>query len=179
MMSFAWTGSERHGDAVEQRLRQLAQKPGVGSLALTRIIRGEHENDLSKRIEDVSALASATPLASVVWLDLAYYRKLDKFPQRAAAALAMSIITGPNEAYLAGTRAQFALSMWSELPPDLRRSTIKDLAEGWPFLPDKQRLELKEALAGRSATARMELGAALLLLGSAGAEIANTLALRQ
>jgi hypothetical protein len=43
-------------------------------------------------------------------------------------SLELSMLTGPNEGYVMGERAVFALSLWDKLPADLKRHAAIDVA---------------------------------------------------
>jgi hypothetical protein len=115
--------------------------------------------------ELLSAILSIKPLSSMDWLSLS---RADLMTHQSIedvfGSLELSMLTGPNEGYVAGQRAVFALSLWERLPADLKRHTAVEVAsmvfpripgdgaEPWKFRavlatkPDWVRNELREAL---------------------------------
>jgi hypothetical protein len=76
-------------------------------------------------------------------------------------ALTLSALTGPNEGYIMVERAMFGLSIWEDLPPDLKRRVAVDLtAEKDPWNP-----RFKAVVSSTPAGVRDELRTALLAQG--------------
>ncbi|MBB4200297.1 hypothetical protein GGD83_004126 [Rhodoblastus sphagnicola] len=118
------------------------------------------------RIDALQNLLGSTPLASGAWLDLAIARaKVGAPMEDVSSALAMSAMTGPNEARLMAGRAAFGLPYWERLPPDVRRTLINDLVGGWSAIGPGERLALADQIALVPDPSRGEMLAALLLVG--------------
>jgi hypothetical protein len=79
--------------------------------------------------ELVSAILSIKPLSSGDWLALSKAELMTHQPiENVFGSLELSMLTGPNEAYVMGERAVFALSLWEKLPADLKRRAATDVA---------------------------------------------------
>jgi hypothetical protein len=115
--------------------------------------------------ELVSAILSIKPLSSGDWLALSRAELMTHQPiENVFGSLELSALTGPNEGYVMGERAVFAVSLWESLPADLKRHAASDVAammfprtpeEGWMFgkilavlatQPESVRNELREAV---------------------------------
>ena len=115
--------------------------------------------------ELLSAILSIKPLSSMAWFSLSRTELMThQSMEDVFGSLELSMLTGPNEGYVMGERAVFALSLWEKLPADLKRHTAVDVAsmvfprtpmggaEPWKFRavlatkPDSVRNELREAL---------------------------------
>ena len=82
-----------------------------------------------RRRELLSAILSITPLSSMDWLSLSKAELMThQSIEDAFGSLELSVLTGPNEGYVMGERAVFALSLWDRLPADLKRHTAGDVA---------------------------------------------------
>jgi hypothetical protein len=160
----------------EARFSPLIGDGLVGDVALRDRLRLAPLAAPRAKIDAVSALLSRTPLNSGAWLDLAIARRAagDKM-ESVAAALAMSTVTGPNEAFVMAGRASFALPFWSALPPEARRALVADLVGGWQALDDEARRRLSAILAAAPDRSPQEISAALTLTGAEGASIAAAL----
>jgi hypothetical protein len=158
--------------AAQARLQPLISEPPVGALAQQAALDLALPAPASERRAALQRLLEATPLASGAWLDLAAERERSGLPMRqVASALALSSLTGPNEARIMAGRAAFGLRLWGQLPPDLRRGLIGDLVGGWGDVDDARREELGAVLALAPDQARSEILSALLLAGPPGAPI--------
>ncbi len=164
-------------DAV-QRLERFVGAPIVGARARIDLLKLAPGADSAQRIDQISDLLAQRPLDSAAWLDLAAARLAagDRYDS-IAASLALSSLTGPNEADLMAGRAALALPLWDRLPRDLRRSAMTDLVGGWASLDEASRAALKAAMAFASGATRAEIRAALLLSGKPGAAIETALGL--
>ena len=82
-----------------------------------------------RRRELLSAILSIKPLSSMDWLSLSKAELMThQSIEDAFGSLELSVLTGPNEGYVMGERAVFALSLWDRLPADLKRHTAGDVA---------------------------------------------------
>jgi hypothetical protein len=82
-------------------------------------------------------------------------------PERVLGALALSTITGRNEAYVMHLRLRFELESWDILPREGRAAAAADLASLLPLLSDQHRATLRRSLAGKSGEMRQNLKDAL------------------
>lgn len=145
-------------------------------LARRELLRARTASPPKKAEAEVVALLSATPMNGGAWLDLAIARRAaGESTEDVAAALAMSSVTAPNEASFMAGRAAFALVFWDALPPDARRSLIADLIGGWGEIDGNTRAKLVSVLKVEPDNAGVEVQAALLTNGDAGAALAREL----
>jgi hypothetical protein len=117
--------------------------------------------------ELLSAILSIKPLSSGDWLALSRAELMTHQPiEDVFGSLELSTLTGPNEGYVMGERAAFALSLWERLPANLKRHAARDVAammfprtpeEGYILgkiravlaaQPDGVRNEVREAVVG-------------------------------
>jgi hypothetical protein len=119
--------------------------------------------------ELLPALLSIKPMSSMAWFllssaELTTHRSIEDV----LASLKLSMLTGPNEAYVMVRRGVFGLSLWEQLPPDLKGGVANDLipilfwrtpAEG------AERGKLQAILAAEPEQARAEIRKALLAVG--------------
>jgi len=159
------------------RLGALSDERPIDALAQKLILALAPPKAPAERVEALQALIGATPMASGAWLDLAIARQQAGQPMETiASALAMSSLTGPNEARFMGGRAAFGLPLWDKLPPDVRRGLIGDLIAGWgENIGDAQRQELNALLTVAPDQTRSQILAALLLAGKPGEPIIKAL----
>jgi hypothetical protein len=110
------------------------------------------------RLEVLSALLSTKPLSPYHWLllsgvEFATAQRMDDVLD----AFTLSALTGPNEDYVMVERGVFGLSVWEDLPPDLKGRVAADffaerIVENPNFRtvlsskPQKVRNELRNAL---------------------------------
>jgi hypothetical protein len=79
--------------------------------------------------ELASAILAIKPLSSMDWLALSKAQLVTHQPmQEALGSLRLSMLTGPNEGYVMGERAIFAVSIWERLPTDLKSHVAIDVA---------------------------------------------------
>jgi hypothetical protein len=118
---------------------------GTTSTALSDELADEtHQSDIIaayRQCELLSAILSIKPLSSGDWLALSKAELITHQPMEDVfGSLELSMLTGPNEGYVMGERAVFALSLWERLPADLKRHVAIDVAammlprtpaEGW------------------------------------------------
>ncbi|QKP78204.1 hypothetical protein HT051_12555 [Methyloligella sp. GL2] len=100
------------------------------------------------------------PSSSGFWLWLADLRK-NRPPEEFNAALLMSQLTAPNEAYIMQERAILGISRWDILTPELRRSIIRDTATVAPRINAVSAERYRRASAGIPETERHEIGETL------------------
>ena len=82
-----------------------------------------------RRRELLSAILSITPLSSMDWLALSRAELMTRqSTEDVFGSLELSTLSGPNEGYVMGERAVFALSLWERLPADLKRHAAVDVA---------------------------------------------------
>jgi hypothetical protein len=114
------------------------------------------------RREALSAFLSIKPLSSYYWvllasMEFATAQRMDDVLD----ALTLSALTGPNEGYVMVERGIFGLSVWEDLPTDLKSRVAADLtAERITDNPN-----LRAILSSKPQEVRNELRAALLALG--------------
>ena len=116
----------------------------------------------NEQVQALSAFLSVKPLSSYHWVLLAHMefataQRMDDVLD----ALTLSALTGPNEDYIMVQRAIFGLSVWEELPADLKKRVIADLsAEKITDNPN-----FRGVLSSKPQEVRNELRAALLAEG--------------
>jgi hypothetical protein len=124
----------RNVDVSKKRVevRAWASVPGIASTARqAEMLDKVNPSDLTaanERREAISAFLSVKPLASYYWLwlagmELATAQRMDDVLD----ALTLSALTGPNENYVMVERGIFGLSVWEDLPPDLKGRVAVDL----------------------------------------------------
>jgi hypothetical protein len=143
-----------------------ASVPGLASTARQAEMMDKiNPSDLTAandRREALSAFLSIKPLSAYHWLllsgvDFATAQRMDDVLD----ALMLSALTGPNEGYVMVERGIFGLSVWEDLPPDLKSRVAADLtAERITDNPN-----LRAVLSSKPQKVRNELRAALLALG--------------
>jgi hypothetical protein len=80
-------------------------------------------------------------------------------PGRIATALALSTITGPNEAYVMSLRFPFEMASWEILPPGGRAAVARDLASLLAISGDAE--SVRQMLADKPVELRKSLRDAL------------------
>ena len=179
VLSFGIAEALATPQSVEDRLQSFVAAPIVASLARRDLLRLAPAADATSQVEDLAEFLTQRPLASGAWLDLTAAKiAANAGLDEVAASLALSNVTGPNEAYLMAGRAAFGLPLWASLPPDSRRSVISDLVGGWAGIDDSSRVGLKAALARTDGKTREEVRAALLLVGKPAIAIEKALDLK-
>ena len=146
--------------------------PGVASAALQSQLKEKIEpSDLkaaNSRREALSAMLSIKPLSSMDWLLLSGMQLITDQPmEQVLGALLLSTMTGPNEGYVMAERGMFGVSLWEDLPPDLKRHVIIDLAAG--DVPEDGKF--RAVLSAKSERVRNELRAAILATGLSPKEV--------
>lgn len=134
--------------------------------------------DPARQVEELSDILVRRPLSSFHWLELARARYAAGAPPKTFFdAVAMSQLTGPNEAAIMASRAVFGLSLWPLASADMRKSLIRDLVGGWPQVAETRRMLLRIMLDDARPQTRTELLAALAPFNAAGADVATRLGL--
>jgi hypothetical protein len=83
----------------------------------------------NRRRQTLSTLVSIRPMSSYDWLSLSGLQFITDQPMdQVFDSLELSMLTGPNEGYVMGERAVFALSLWQRLPADLKSHAALDVA---------------------------------------------------
>ena len=148
--------------------------PGVGSAALQSQLK-ERIDDLkavNRRREALAAVLSIKPLSSIDWLSLSGLQLITDQPMdQVFGSLVLSVMTGPNEGYVMAERGMFGVSLWEDLPPDLKRHVIIDLAAG--ETPEYGKFQA--ALSTKSVAVRNELRTAILATGVSPKEVERRL----
>jgi hypothetical protein len=150
--------------------------PGVASAALQSQLKEKIDpSDLkaaNSRREALSAILSIEPLSSTNWLSLSGLQLITDQPMdQVFGSLVLSTMTGPNEGYVMAERGMFGVSLWEDLPPDLKRHVITDLAAG--DVPEYGKL--RAVLSAKSEAAQNELRAAILATGLSPKEVERRL----
>ena len=106
---------------------------GITSTALNDELADEsNQSDIIaayRRRELTSAILAIKPLSSGDWLTLSKSELMTHQPiENVFGSLELSMLTGPNEGYVMGERAGFAVSLWERLPADLKRHAATDVA---------------------------------------------------
>ena len=149
--------------------------PGVASKALQELMDMIEASDpmaADRRREDISAFLSVKPLSSFGWLSLSGMQLGTHQPmEQVLESLKLSMLTGPNEGYVMAERGLFGVSLWEDLPPDLKRHVITDLAAG--DVPEYGKF--RAVLSAKSERVRNELRAAILATGLSPKEVERRL----
>jgi hypothetical protein len=150
--------------------------PGVASAALQSQLKEKIDaSDLkaaNSRREALAAILSIKPLSSIDWLSLSGLQLITDQPMdQVFGSLVLSTMTGPNEGYVMAERGMFGVSLWEDLPPDLKRHVIIDLAAG--ETPEYGKFQA--VLSATSEGVRNELRAAILATGLSPKEVEQRL----
>jgi len=83
----------------------------------------------NRRRQTLTALVLIKPMASYDWLLLSGLQFVTDQPmEQVFDSLELSMLTGPNEGYVMGERAVFALSLWERLPAELKIHVAADVS---------------------------------------------------
>jgi hypothetical protein len=123
-------------DASEKRaeiVSSWSSAPDVASRALqadlTDQIDPADQKAANRKRQTFTALVSIKPMSSYAWLSLSGLQLISDQPmEQVFDSLELSMLTGPNEGYVMGERAVFAVSLWERLPGDLKRHVAVDVA---------------------------------------------------
>ena len=84
-----------------------------------------------RRRETFASILSIRPSFSLGWLSLSGLQRVThQSMEQGLGSLKLSVLTGPNEGYVMAERGIFGVSIWDNLPPDLKRRVVSDLAAG-------------------------------------------------
>ena len=159
--------------------RAWTSVPGIASTAWqVEMMDQINPSDLTaanEQLEALSAFLSVKPLSPYHWvllagMEFATAQRMDDVLD----ALTLSALTGPNEGYVMSERGIFGVSVWEDLPADLKNRTALDLAPIiFPRTPAEapQAAKLGTVLATASGSVRSELRNALLATGLAAKDI--------
>lgn len=155
------------GDDIAAVYGNWVHERGVASLALESSMRVAPDAADPAQFEArrglLTGYLAVVPLSSQRWLELAVMRNALNLPDaRIAEALAMSSLTGPNEASVVLRRSAFALSIWEKLDADARGRTANDIAVVAPPLDPGG---IKLALAIKTGKVRNEVRDTLVTHG--------------
>jgi hypothetical protein len=115
-----------------------------------------------RRRDELADILSVAPMSSAHWLILSSMRSVAQDPAVwVIAALSMSDVTGPNEGLVMAQRAMFVLSLWENLPSDVRESAANDLAMTWKTFTTPKLDQLRNILSAKSDKDRSDILRAL------------------
>ncbi len=152
---------------------------GITSTALHDELADEtHQSDIIaayRQRELLSAILSIRPLSSGDWLALSKAELMTHQPiEDVFGSLELSMLTGPNEGYVMGERAAFAVSLWEKLPADLKRHAATDVAAMMlPRTPAEGEMlgKIQAVLAAQPDRVRNEVREAVVATGVSPEEI--------
>ena len=169
-------------DSSEQRaeiVSSWSSAPDVASRALradlTYQINLSDQKSANRRRQTLSALVSIKPMSSYDWLAVSGLQFVTDRPmEQVFDSLELSMLTGPNEGYVMGERAVFAVSLWERLPSDLKSHVAIDVAGMMDIRTPEEGAEvgkLQAVLATQPEWVRNELREAVVATGVAPKEI--------
>jgi hypothetical protein len=173
-------------DSPEKRaeiVKAWGSAPSVASAALradlnTQIDPSEQKAN-NRRREILCTLVSIKPMSSYSWLWLSGLQLITDQPmEQVFDSLELSMLTGPNEGYVMGERAVFAISLWLRLPADLKNHAALDVASVmFPILPAEgdELNKLRALVATEPDWVRTEQREALVATGVSPEEIEKRL----
>lgn len=166
------------GDSAASHLKNFVGQAPISGAARRDLLAFAAPDDAVRRAEDIAALLAEEPLSGAAWLDLAAARQASRQAvEQVAAALVLSNLTAPREAHVMAARAAFGLSLWEDLPPNLRRTLVSDLIGGWGEVDVGARRALAAGLAIKGDATREQVRSALLLAGKPAAGLIEALGL--
>jgi hypothetical protein len=129
--------------------------------------------------ELLSAILAIKPMSSMDWLSLSRMELIThRSIEDVLGSLDLSMLTGPNEGYVMGERAVFALSLWERLPADLKRHVAVDVAAMMsPRTPAEGEIvgKIRAVLAAQPHGVRNEVRDAVVATGVSPKEIEKQL----
>ena len=157
--------------------------PGLASKALqaglTDEINSSDTMAAYRRREILSEILSIKPFSPMDWLSLSAMQLATNQPmEQVLESVKLSMLTGPNEGYVMGQRAVFALSLWEDLSPDLKSHVAIDMGPMMsPRTPAEalERGKFQAVLAKKSERVRSELRTVLVATGLSPKEIEQRL----
>ena len=173
-------------DSSEQRaeiVSSWSSAPDVASRALradlTYQINLSDQKSANRRRQTLCALVSIKPMSSYDWLAVSGLQFVTDRPmEQVFDSLELSMLTGPNEAYVMGERAVFAVSLWERLPSDLKSHVAIDVAGMMDTRTPEEGAEvgkLQAVLATQPEWVRNELREAVIATGVSAKEIEKRL----
>jgi len=173
-------------DSPERRAdiaNRFSSAPDVASRALqvdlANSIDPSDQKGANRRRQTLTALVSIKPMASYDWLLLSGLQFVTDQPmEQVFDSLELSMLTGPNEGYVMGERAVFAVSLWERLPADLKSHVAIDVAGMmFPRTPEEgaEVGKLQAVLATQPEWVRNELREAVIATGVSAKEIEKRL----
>jgi hypothetical protein len=161
----------------------LRARSGIISTALLNDLDDEsNQSDIIaayRQRELLSAMLSIKPLSSMAWLSLSRTELMThRSMEEVLGSLRLSMLTGPNEGYVMGQRAVFAVSLWEKLPADLKTHAAVDAASMMsPRTPaeGEEIGKLRAVLATQPHGVRNELRDAVVATGVSPKEIEKQL----
>jgi hypothetical protein len=161
----------------------LRARSGIISTALLDDLDDEaNQSDIIaayRQRELLSAILLIKPLSSVDWLSLSRTELMThQSMEEVLGSLRLSMLTGPNEGYVMGERAVFAVSLWEKLPADLKGHTAVDVAAMmFPRTPAEGEMlgKIRAVLATQPDWVRNELREAVVATGVSPKEIGKGL----
>lgn len=181
IVEFGYARAEaRRAGEVTAALARWKDAPGLGRVSLEASLPPMSDaTDIAGargRAEGLAAIAAVHPLSSTNWLALAGMRLVTGQPyQQVLDALAMSVLTGPNEGAVMLQRGVFGLLQWERLPEDVRRRTALDLAGAilGTNVQDVDLLPAKNILREKPPQTRQEVGDLLRADGVPASELSR------
>lgn len=132
-----------------------------------------------RRRQTLSTIAAIKPMSSYNWLSLSGLQLITDQPmEQVFDSLELSTLTGPNEGYVIGERAVYAVSLWERLPADLKSHAALDAAAMMsPRTPaeGEEVGKLRAVLASQPDWVRGEVREAIVANGVSPKEIENRL----
>ena len=173
-------------DSPERRAdiaNRFSSAPDVASRALhvdlANPIDPSDQKGANRRRQTLTALVSIKPMSSYDWLLLSGLQFVTDQPmEQVFDSLELSMLTGPNEGYVTGERAVFAVSLWERLPADLKRHVAIDVAGMmFPRTPEEgaEVGRFQAVLRSEPEWVRNELREALVATGVSPSEIEKRL----
>jgi hypothetical protein len=176
LLRFALADSSTDARGWTERLSPFVGEAPVSPLARARLLQRAPSEDTSERVDEFRELLAETPADGASWLGLARAQLADGAPSdKVVKSLAMSSLTGPNEALIMVGRAMFTLPLWAIAPAEARRVLIADLIGGWVLMSWDQRNQVRTILQEAPEDMRQQIISGLLLAGKDGTQIARVL----
>ncbi len=149
-------------DDLSEALRPWIDASGLSFVARQAVLTAiPYANENKFRIlrrNALSGLLAEKPIATGYWLALAQIRfATEQNSTSVADALAMSVLTGANEASMMSQRASFDAVYWELLPQDARQRAAMELSP--PDLSPAEIVPVRAALARKSDAVRQQIRA--------------------
>lgn len=147
---------------LSQALRPWIDASGLSFVArqavLTTIPYANETKFRIQRGDAISTVLAVKPIATGYWLGLAQMRfATEQNPTSVANALAMSVLTGANEAPMMSQRASFDVVYWELLPQEARQRAAAELSP--PDLSPAEIVPVRAALARKPDVVRQQIRA--------------------